>query len=100
MVPLNFDENLSLTFISISSFGEEVMFWAFIFLSLVILCWGREYKIDWERNFILQLLKGARALQAMEIKKKKENETIKKYLTVSLLHLLEYAAQAKREGKR
>lgn len=41
-------------------------------------------------------------MQAMEIKKKKkrENETIKKYLTVSLLHLLEYAAQAKREGKR
>lgn len=35
----------------------------------------------------------------MEIRKKKENETIK-YLTVSLLHLLEYAAQAKREGKR
>lgn len=55
---------------------------------------GQRRKLT-EKNISLQLVKRARTLQAMEIKKGKEKKTIKKYLTVCLLHLLEYAAQAK-----
>lgn len=62
MVPLNFDENLLLTFIPNSSFGV-LSFFFFYPLS---------FFAEGERNFILQLLKRARALQAMEIKKKKK----------------------------